>query len=439
MVADAEAAHVMRFRSARHAAQAFDPSLLMRGVEQAPGVLDAEEYPLYRRAADQALREGRDHKVLILANGERYEFSAREGSQELGVIAFEDVTQRIAAEEKIRAMARYDSLTGLPTSPVDGSLPMHGISDRAPVRACRPRPRRFRRERRAGPPGRRRPDLCAAERLAAIGDGRIKVGRFGGDDCRRSSSMGGGQDPFLGHARSVFRCAGDLDVAGHVLRIQASGGRSSNVDGDVSTMTVEADLALLQGQGTGPGRWSCSRRHGSGVPRQRLLKADLRSTVEAGACGSCFQPMVAVQTMRIASCEALCRSDRPTSRPDLRRRFVALLAEEWYGLGHRRLRAADGDCQESAGSRRADRRFRRSRPRTSAGGGEYVALVQSGLSAERLEVEVTETAFLDDKSLTRQVVEGIKKLTWRLRVIRRSLSAWLLHKLPLDKVKMSGS
>src|SRR5690606_31371706 len=38
----------------------------------------------------------------------------REGSQELGVITFEDVTARVEAEEKIRFMARYDSLTGLP-------------------------------------------------------------------------------------------------------------------------------------------------------------------------------------------------------------------------------------------------------------------------------------------------------------------------------------
>ena len=98
---------------ARRAARAVDPWLLMRGV--AGGMLAPKDCRYIEAQLTRALREGRDRKVLVsLANGQHYEFSAREGSQELGVITFEDVTARVEAEEKIRFMARYDNLTGLP-------------------------------------------------------------------------------------------------------------------------------------------------------------------------------------------------------------------------------------------------------------------------------------------------------------------------------------
>ena len=88
-------------------------SLLMRGV--AGGMLAPKDCRYIEAQLTRALREGRDRKVLVsFTNGQHYEFSAREGSQELGVITFEDVTARVEAEEKIRSMARYDSLTGLP-------------------------------------------------------------------------------------------------------------------------------------------------------------------------------------------------------------------------------------------------------------------------------------------------------------------------------------
>ncbi|TIQ81337.1 MAG: EAL domain-containing protein, partial [Mesorhizobium sp.] len=70
------------------------------------------------------------------------------------------------------------------------------------------------------------------------------------------------------------------------------------------------------------------------------------------------------------------------------------------------------------------------------------ALAGSGLAAGRLEIEVTETALLDDKSLTRQYIEELKRLGVRIALDDfgtgySSLS--YLHKLPLDKVKIDRS
>src|SRR5690606_19272370 len=70
------------------------------------------------------------------------------------------------------------------------------------------------------------------------------------------------------------------------------------------------------------------------------------------------------------------------------------------------------------------------------------ALKNSGLAPERLEIEVTETALLDDKASTRNFVEELKKLGVRIALDDfgtgySSLS--YLHTLPLDKVKIDRS
>jgi EAL domain-containing protein (putative c-di-GMP-specific phosphodiesterase class I) len=70
------------------------------------------------------------------------------------------------------------------------------------------------------------------------------------------------------------------------------------------------------------------------------------------------------------------------------------------------------------------------------------ALEVSGLAANRLEIEVTETALLDDKSQTRQYIEELKQLGVRIALDDfgtgySSLS--YLHKLPLDKIKIDRS
>jgi EAL domain-containing protein (putative c-di-GMP-specific phosphodiesterase class I) len=70
------------------------------------------------------------------------------------------------------------------------------------------------------------------------------------------------------------------------------------------------------------------------------------------------------------------------------------------------------------------------------------ALKMSGLAPDRMEIEVTETALLDDKSSTRKFLEELKALGVRIALDDfgtgySSLS--YLHTLPLDKVKIDRS
>ena len=77
---------------------------------------------------------------------------------------------------------------------------------------------------------------------------------------------------------------GEVDVAGHALRIQVSGGAvlSRVKDTDVDAMIVKADLALYKAKELGKNDWRLFEAAMDAAFRNRqLMKADLRSAIEA--------------------------------------------------------------------------------------------------------------------------------------------------------------
>ncbi|ESX99014.1 EAL domain-containing protein [Mesorhizobium sp. LNJC405B00] len=452
VVANAEAAHLMSLKSPGTLLGRSIHGLLMRGV--AGGMLAPKDCRYIEAQLTRALREGRDRKVLVsLANGQHYEFSAREGSQELGVITFEDVTARVEAEEKIRFMARYDSLTGLPNRAYFHELVREAMASGEQERLC----------------GLAVLDLddfksvndtlghpvgdgliyAVAERLAAIAGPGITVSRFGGDEfmiffdrVEDESHL----SPLLDHIFANLQ--GEVDVAGHDLRIQASGGAvlSKVKDTEVDAMIVKADLALYKAKELGKNSWRLFEAAMDAAFRNRqMMKADLRNAVQARELRVVYQPIVAVNTMRIASCEALCRWDHPDLGPISPSVFIPLAEEMGIvsDISTFVLEAACAECskwptQTSVSVNLSAKDFRNRDIVEKVRN----ALAKSGLAAHRLEIEVTETALLDDKSLTRESIEELKALGARIALDDfgtgySSLS--YLHKLPLDKIKIDRS
>ena len=233
-----------------------------------------------------------------------------------------------------------------------------------------------------------------------------------------------------------------------MLRIQASGGAvlSCVEESDVDAMIVKADLAMYKAKELGKNGWRLFESAMDAAFRDKqLLKADLRTTVEARGLRVVFQPIVAMQTMRIASCEALCRWDHPELGPVSPAVFIPL-AEEMGIISEISTFVLHAACQEcakwpeqigvSVNLSAKDFRSREVVEKVAE------ALAASELAPGRLEIEVTETVLLDDKSLTRQYIEEIKQLGVRIALDDfgtgySSLS--YLHKLPLDKVKIDRS
>ncbi|TIQ00039.1 MAG: EAL domain-containing protein [Mesorhizobium sp.] len=451
-VANAEAAHLMSLKSPDALLGRSIHGLLMRGV--AGGMLAPKDCRYIEAQLTRALREGRDRKILVsLANGQHYEFSAREGSQDLGVITFEDVTARVEAEGKIRFMARYDSLTGLPNRAYFHELIGEAMASGDLERLC----------------GLAVLDLddfksvndtlghpvgdgliyAVAERLAAIAGPGVTISRFGGDEFMIFFDRVEDESHLTSQIDGIFiELQGEVDVAGHGLRIQASGGAvlSRVRDTDVDAMIVKADLALYKAKELGKNTWRLFESSMDAAFRNRLLmKADLRTAVESKGLRVVYQPIVTMSTMRIASCEALCRWDHPDLGPISPSIFIPL-AEEMGIISEIStfvLHAACTECakwpaQTSVSVNLSAKDFRNRDVVQKV----RDALASSGLAAGRLEIEVTETALLDDKSLTRQYIEELKRLGVRIALDDfgtgySSLS--YLHKLPLDKIKIDRS
>ncbi|RWL99042.1 MAG: EAL domain-containing protein [Mesorhizobium sp.] len=451
-VANAEAAHLMSLKSADALLGRSIHGLLMRGV--AGGMLAPKDCRYIEAQLTRALREGRDRKVLVsLANGQHYEFSAREGSQELGVVTFEDVTARVEAEEKIRFMARYDNLTGLPNRAyfheLAGEAMASGDRDRLCGLAVLDLDDFKSVNDTLGHPVGDGLIYAVAERLAAVAGPGINVSRFGGDEfmiyfdrIEDESHLGSLLDEIFADLQ------GEVDVAGHGLRIQASGGAVLSIvkDTDVDAMIVKADLALYKAKELGKNSWRLFEASMDAAFRNRqLMKADLRSAVQAKELRVVYQPIVSMSTMRIASCEALCRWDHPDLGPISPGVFIPL-AEEMGIISEIStfvLQAACAECakwpaQTSVSINLSAKDFRNRDVVQKV----RDALAASGLAPHRLEIEVTETALLDDKSLTRELIEELKTLGVRIALDDfgtgySSLS--YLHKLPLDKIKIDRS
>ncbi|WEX10182.1 EAL domain-containing protein [Chelativorans sp. AA-79] len=452
VVANAQAADIMGFSSADKMIGRTLKTLLMRGV--AAGMLNKKDSKYAENLLTEALRRGRDRKVLLRLADRRYlEFSARAGRDELKVLTFEEVTQRVEAEEKIRYMARYDSLTGLPNRAYFHDVIAEMMATGDQTRLC----------------GLSVFDLddfksindtlghpvgdgliyAVAEKLASFAGDDVKVSRFGGDEFMIFFNQVENEEDFTRRSCEVFESLrGEVDVAGHILRIQVSGGGvlSSVGENSVDAMIVKADLALYKAKEEGKNGWRVFETEMDAAFRHRqTMKADLRTAVETKALRVVFQPIIDLSTMQISSCEALCRWDHAELGAVSPAVFIPL-AEEMGLISEISafvLQEACGQCAQWPSHLCVSVNLS-AKDFYSGSVVETVreALSKAQLDPRRLEIEVTETTLLDDHIATRGYLEALKQLGVGIALDDfgtgySSLS--YLHRLPLDKVKIDGS
>ncbi|MBD8617663.1 EAL domain-containing protein [Sphingomonas sp. CFBP 13728] len=261
--------------------------------------------------------------------------------------------------------------------------------------------------------------VCIAGRLdEAFGNAGI-VARLGGDEfavvCEIEHRDAANS---IGH-RIIELVERPVDHDGRLLRVGASLGIAiAPADGaDADTLLKNADLALYRAKDTGRGRMCFYEPlMDEKVQRSRDLALELTGALERGEFHVMFQPIFDLAGERILSCEALLRWTNRRHGPILPAEFIPIAEDNGLivAIGGWVIREAckaasewPGDVQIAVNLSPIQLRSA-NLPMVIMG-----ALAASGLPAERLELEVTESVLLDDIDASLAALNAINRLNVR--------------------------
>jgi diguanylate cyclase (GGDEF)-like protein len=359
------------------------------------------------RAIDDRQQGG---KVMMRLFNGYYEVtvSSRESRT---VLLFEDISERIKAAERITFMARYDSLTGLPnrgyfTDQVEADLKRwrdgksgelatlmiidlddfkhvndtqgHLIGDRLLVEA-------------------------ATRIRQALGSKSI-IARLGGDEFIAYRSGASSPEQAINDAQTVLAAfRGPFDLSSEHVGVSVSIGvvSSGTRDDDLSVLMTKADLALYKSKAQGKAQSQMFHTDMDVEYRYRQrLKTELRDTIAAGGLSLAYQPVIDLKTRRVVGCEALARWHHPelgTIPPSV---FIPIAEESGMVSDISRfvLNNATAECQNWPEEVRIAVNIS-AKDLRSGDVAQMVgsALASSGLPPHRLEIEVTETAVIEER------------------------------------------
>lgn len=238
------------------------------------------------------------------------------------------------------------------------------------------------------------------------------------------------------------------DILGNHIVIDTSIGIAiAPTDGTTADELIKnADMALYSAKGSGRGTYRFFEKNMDERMMERLaLELDLRKALVSGEFEIHYQPLVNLEHNEIRCCEALLRWNRPERGlvgPDL---FIPVAEETGLiaRIGEWVLRTA---CQEAAGwPNDVTLAVNVSPVQFKSQNLVQVvtrALAASGLSSNRLEIEITETVLMEDTEATLTTLNQLQALGVRIAMDDfgtgySSLS--YLQKFPFDKIKIDAS
>jgi len=290
--------------------------------------------------------------------------------------------------------------------------------------------------------------LCAvAQRLTDTVQDAFTA-RMGGDEfaivCKAPQPMGAES-----LARLTFEGLNEkLDVAGKKLQLEASMGVAI-FPGDADNMAdliANADRAMEQAKADGRHTIRFfDRRTDRELRERRVLHHDLRFAVERNELHLEYQPLVTTDRS-VVGFEVLARWRHPTHGEVPPAKFIPLAedSELIFSIGRRILRQA---CREAAAWANPLAISINLSPMQFRQGPELVdqvrlTLEESGLSPNRLELEITERGLEGDQAQTIALLCDLKSLGVNISVDDFGTGYSSLSRLkdfPLDKIKIDQS
>jgi diguanylate cyclase (GGDEF)-like protein len=365
-----------------------------------------------------------------------------------------DLTEQRRSEREISRLARSDSLTGLPNRAM-----MRQTLDEA-LRNAAHRQKgcalfmidldRFKNvnDTLGHPIG----DALlrqVADRLKSVMGNHGQVGRLGGDEFQAVLPGGAEFGLLESLARTLIeQVSRPYLIEGHKVTIGASVGIAIGDPGrnSADALVRNADLALYAAKADGRGKHRLYEpsMHSEAAERQ-ILENDLRQAIDRGELSVHYQPIVRAAAEEISGFESLVRWMHPTRGPISPSKFVPLAEEagligkigEWV-LRTALEEAANWPDHVRVAVNLSPLQF--NDPQVAAMVGKHLA--ETGVRAERLELEITEGVFLAEGDSTDETFAKLKALGVRLALDDFGTgysSLGYLKMAPFDKIKIDQS
>jgi diguanylate cyclase (GGDEF)-like protein/PAS domain S-box-containing protein len=368
-------------------------------------------------------------------------------------LAIRDLTARKEAERRIRFLAHHDALTMLPNRVMFQEQLRNALErvSRGDVLAvlCLDLDRFKNVNDTLGHPIGDILLKAAADRLRLCIRSGDLLARLGGDEFAIvQTQVTQGTDITALAARLIEAISAPYDVGGHQLVIGLSIGIAvAPTDGlDQDQLLRNADMALYRAKSDGRGLYRFFEpAMDARMQVRRRLELELRRAISDGEFELYYQPFMDAKTKRVSGFEALLRWRHPVRGIIAPLEFISLAEETGLiiPIGDWILHQA---CSEAAGWPTRERvavnlspiQFKGNKLLSSI----KSALAKSGLSPDRLEVEITETVLLQDSDSTLATLHALRRLGVRVAMDDfgtgySSLS--YLKKFPFDKIKIDQS
>jgi diguanylate cyclase (GGDEF)-like protein len=291
--------------------------------------------------------------------------------------------------------------------------------------------------------------LCAvADRLRAMLRPEDFVARFGGDEfVVFQQNIHSSDEATVLARRIVDHLSERYKIDNHLVEIGASIGIAlTSAGASADTLLKNADMALYRAKADGRGTFCFFHDEMAQiVESRRILELDLRKALANEEFELFFQPLVNLKSGKITTCESLLRWNHPV-RGTVSPVDIIPVAEDMgliVDLGRWILRKACMECMKwpegvSVAVNFSPQQFHQRDVLSEI----RYALEVSGLPAQRLEIEITESSLLRNTQLTHDVLAQLRAIGVRISLDDfgtgySSLS--YLHNFPLQKVKIDRS
>lgn len=369
------------------------------------------------------------------------------------VETFEDVTERRQAEEKIAYMARHDGLTDLANrilfrEELESALRDIDRSKGFAVLCLDLDHFKFVNDTLGHHSGDQVLKVAAERLCQAVRESDL-VARCGGDEfaiLQLESNQPAAATALARRLVDVMNAP--MMVGDHQVPIGASIGISlAPTDGtDPDQLLNNADMALYRAKGDGRGTYRFFESEmDARMQARRLLELDLRQAVTVNAFELHYQPIIDLTTDEVASFEALIRWRHPERGLVAPADFIPLAEETGLivPIGEWVLLRACEDAAKWPEHVHVAVNLSPAQFKTAGLSAVVVrALAASGLTPQRLELEITESVLLQDAESTLATLHGLRDLGVRISMDDfgtgySSLS--YLRKFPFDKIKIDQS